>query len=323
MNDPLISVITPVYNVEPYIKEFIDSVLNQTYKNLEIICVNDASPDNCSAILDEYASRDPRLIVIHLCENTGCSAATNCGLDRAKGDYITFADPDDWIEFDYYERAVSLAENSHADIVITNFYREYPDRSEIMENAETIPVIFSDKSAAFRYGFEADIFRGFKMFHWNKLFRSRFFAEKELGGMCLRMDQDLITGADVLMVSECFLNANSFAYSHEAFHHYRIRENSAMRSGDFSHRLGLNKALERIADTLEQNAFDESVIGLVKRFHTYFSSQLAEYAYSIGDMKGLEFSKRLINRYLSEYYQTSSQHIDRLKRINRIIGLTL
>ena len=101
-----ISVIIPVYNVEPYLRKCLDSVINQTYRNLEIIIVDDGSPDNCGAICDEYAARDDRVIVIHK-KNGGVSAARNDGIRIASGKWITFVDPDDWCEPDYYEMLIS------------------------------------------------------------------------------------------------------------------------------------------------------------------------------------------------------------------------
>ncbi len=98
----LISIIVPVYKVEKYLKRCIDSIINQTYKNLEIILVDDGSPDNCGQICDEYAEKDSRIKVIHK-ENHGVSAARNTGIDIAAGEYLGFVDSDDWIEKDMYE----------------------------------------------------------------------------------------------------------------------------------------------------------------------------------------------------------------------------
>ena len=105
-NTPKITVIIPVYNVEKYLRKCLDSVINQTYKNLEIICIDDGSPDNSGAILDEYAQIDSRIIVIHQ-ENAGVSVARNRGLDIATGEYIAFVDSDDWLEPQCYELAVA------------------------------------------------------------------------------------------------------------------------------------------------------------------------------------------------------------------------
>ena len=97
LNKPTVSVIIPVYNVEQYLSKCLDSVINQTFKNIEIICINDGSTDNSLKILNEYAMADKRIIVINQ-ENSGVYAARNKGLQIANGKYISFVDSDDWIE---------------------------------------------------------------------------------------------------------------------------------------------------------------------------------------------------------------------------------
>lgn len=122
MESKLISVIVPVYNVEKYLSKCIDSILAQTYKNLEIILVDDGSPDNCPKICDEYAKKDNRIKVIHK-ENGGLSAARNVALDIAKGEYIGFVDSDDFIAEDMYEVLYNLAEKYNAEISSVSFYK--------------------------------------------------------------------------------------------------------------------------------------------------------------------------------------------------------
>lgn len=112
----LISVIVPVYKTEKYIKQCVDSILNQTYKNLEIILVDDGSPDGCPEICDEYAKRDNRVIVIHQ-NNTGLSGARNSALDICKGDYVSFVDSDDWIATNAYEILADRLATNCVDVV--------------------------------------------------------------------------------------------------------------------------------------------------------------------------------------------------------------
>lgn len=118
--DAKISVIVPVYQVEPYLRKCLNSITGQTYKNLEIILVDDGSPDSCGAICDEYAERDGRIKVIHQA-NRGVSSARNAGLDAATGDWIGFVDADDWIEPDMYEYLLQNAENHQADMAVCGF----------------------------------------------------------------------------------------------------------------------------------------------------------------------------------------------------------
>ncbi|MDR1753719.1 MAG: glycosyltransferase [Eubacterium sp.] len=116
---PLISVIIPVYKVEKYIRKCLGSVINQTYKNLEIILVDDGSPDNCGNICDEYAFLDKRIIVVHK-ENGGLSDARNAAIDIAKGEFITFVDSDDWISENMIELLYNDIVKNDSDISVTN-----------------------------------------------------------------------------------------------------------------------------------------------------------------------------------------------------------
>jgi glycosyltransferase involved in cell wall biosynthesis len=113
---PLISVIVPVYNVEAYLPRCIDSVLNQTYGNLEILLVNDGSRDNSGSICDEYARKDSRIRVFHK-ENGGQSTARNLALDAMTGEFVTFVDSDDWLETDAYESMLALAQREQVKLV--------------------------------------------------------------------------------------------------------------------------------------------------------------------------------------------------------------
>ena len=110
--EDLISIVIPVYKVEKYLEKCVESVINQTYKNLEILLVNDGSPDNCPKICDEYAQKDNRIKVIHK-ENGGLSDARNAGIDVATGKYITFIDSDDYISNDYVEYMYNLLKQNN------------------------------------------------------------------------------------------------------------------------------------------------------------------------------------------------------------------
>ena len=134
MNQGLVSIIVPVYKAEKYIHQCIDSLLAQTYRNIEVILVDDGSPDNCGAICDEYAAKDCRVKVIHQ-QNGGVSVARQTGVDHATGEYSIHADPDDWVEPNMIEELVTKAVADNADMVICDFYRESKsDRIHVCQN---------------------------------------------------------------------------------------------------------------------------------------------------------------------------------------------
>ena len=125
--EKLLSVIVPVYKVEHYLHRCINSIRNQTYKNLQIILVDDGSPDNCGKICDEYAELDARIIVVHQ-KNRGLSGARNTGLRYAKGEYVAFVDSDDWISSDMYQTLVNLVELNDLDMARSSVVETDGDR---------------------------------------------------------------------------------------------------------------------------------------------------------------------------------------------------
>ena len=118
---PKLSIIVPVYKVEQYIHKCVDSILNQSFTDFELILVDDGSPDNCGKICDEYAAKDKRVRVIHK-ENGGVSQARNLGIDEAKGEYISFIDPDDWVDLDMYEKLFSFVDQNELDVACFEVY---------------------------------------------------------------------------------------------------------------------------------------------------------------------------------------------------------
>ena len=127
---PQISVIVPVYKAEKFIEHCVDSILNQTYRNIEVILIDDGSPDLCPEICDQYAVKDSRVRVLHK-ENGGVSSARNAGLDIARGEYITFVDSDDYLEPCMYEMMLNKAISYECDVVMCDCMKDYVDHSEI------------------------------------------------------------------------------------------------------------------------------------------------------------------------------------------------
>lgn len=129
-----VSVVIPIYNVEKYLRQCLDSVVNQTLKDIEIICINDGSTDNSLDILEEYAQDDDRIKIVNLKENMGVSNARNKGIEHASGEYIGFVDPDDYIDTDFYGKLYKKASETNADIVKGNDLNVlYPDGTKVQE----------------------------------------------------------------------------------------------------------------------------------------------------------------------------------------------
>lgn len=143
--EPKISVIIPVYKVEPYLRQCLDSVVNQTYKNLEILVIDDGSPDRCGEICDEYAARDSRIRVIHK-QNGGLSAAWNDGLSLVTGEWLAFVDSDDWIERDYFEKGWEELSADSPDVLQMIMYFEESAGQSITRSVFPSPFSYKEGS---------------------------------------------------------------------------------------------------------------------------------------------------------------------------------
>lgn len=164
----LISVIVPIYNVEPYLNRCIESIAKQTYKNLEIILVDDGSPDNCPAMCDTWAKKDSRIKVIHK-KNGGLSDARNAGLAAATGDLIGFIDSDDWIEADFFSSLFNAMESTSAEVAECATAYTAENGMVIRVRGEASPSIISRIDALRRLVLEDGVYQTV----WNKLYQRR------------------------------------------------------------------------------------------------------------------------------------------------------
>lgn len=216
MINNLISVIIPVYNVEQYLKRCLDTVINQTYKNLEIILIDDGSTDNGGKICDEYALKDNRIKVIHK-ENGGVSSARNLGLDIAKGDYIGFVDSDDFIENDMYEILHNLLITNKVEISCCNKFIFRKNKFIESENFPTESLLSFNK-----------VLNNAKhdFFIWNKL-----FSRKVIGN--IRFNENIKMCEDVIFCFENFKKAKNISFYKKPKYYYYLNENSVSRKKFF------------------------------------------------------------------------------------------
>ena len=192
MENPVVSVIVPVYNVEQYLPQCLDSIVNQTLKNIEIICVNDSSTDNSLNILNHYAEKDPRIKVVTQ-PNGGAGAARNRGLSLAAGKYLSFLDSDDFFEPDMLELAYNKAVCDKADFVVFQSDQYYTDRKEFVSVPWTLREKEIPPYTPFNHRQMTDnIFKVFVGWAWDKLYDREFVEKNHLRFQEQRTSNDLL-----------------------------------------------------------------------------------------------------------------------------------
>lgn len=226
---PIISCIVPVYNVEKYLANCVDSILKQTFANFELILVDDGSTDKSSSICDEYAIKDSRIKVIHKI-NGGVSSARNTGLDIAKGEYITFIDSDDWVDSNYFLTLYKAAIETNADLVICGFKEEMPKNC------------FSENSDMF---FKECCFSNQLVYNKKEFFENfpKIRADKTLSKILqlavvklikftkninfVRFDETMRNGEDYLFYLQIYKRMNSICFIKPCLYYYRYTLGSA------------------------------------------------------------------------------------------------
>ena len=266
-----VSIVIPIYKAEKYMKQCVDSVLAQTYKNIEVILVEDGSPDRCGEICDEYAKEDTRIKVIHK-ENEGVSKARNEGLSLATGEYIQFVDSDDYLESNMIELLVSTMEQQKVDLVVCGFYEENQSFSRISSPGEHTGT-YSKKEIL------ENITQNPYSLHygvlWNKLYKNEYIKEQ------LRFQEDMDFGEDFIFNLGYLANIKEIYVLEEPLYRY-IRYN-----GD-SLMYRQTKGKEQKDKYLE---YLEKRLLIFKRYRDFYISQML-----------YEDNKNKINAYLLKVY---------------------
>lgn len=210
----MISIVVPIYNVEKYLPQCVNSLLNQTYKNLEIILVDDGSLDKSGEICDEFSKNDNRIIVIHK-ENNGLSSARNAGLEIAKGDYIGFVDSDDWLDETMYETLLKLITDNDSDISCCKFFKT-------ADSDEKIPVNDNETIQSFTNieglnNFYTDLYTQ-TVVAWNKLYKRNLFDNVVYPIGKIHEDEGT--------TYKLFYKANKITYTNRPLYYYRTTPNS-------------------------------------------------------------------------------------------------
>ena len=251
MKEPLISIIVPVYRVEKYLDQCVQSLIDQTYKNLEIILVDDGSPDNCGVICDELAKTDTRTKVIHR-DNGGQSAARNDGLAMATGELIGFVDSDDYIDIDMYQYLYSILLKQEADIAVCAF-RKFSESTGLLQKENAEEVSLHSNQHAMKLLLE-DIKIG--SHPCNKLFKKAV-----LDG--LKFPEGRVY-KDIALMHQVFARATTVVCSTKMAYNYLIRDDSTSYTQNAKWAYGLFKAFQERCDFICSEYHELSDIAIEK-----------------------------------------------------------
>ena len=257
MCKPLVSIIVPMYNSEKTIEKCIDSILKQTYYNIEIILVDDGSTDNTLNICMDYKSKDSR-IEIFTQANKGANSARRAGLKEAKGQYIGFVDSDDWIESNMFEELISCMKRNRCDIVSSGVIREFVQdgySQEVCDNFEE--GLYTDlKKSIYKSMLWDETQKDFGLYCtlWNKLFKKDYLEK-----VYEEIDTRVFYGEDCLTLFTYMMLANSIYIMKKSFYHYNILPDSMCRKADdrlLTNNLYLFRGLEKAFDGYGELSFE-------------------------------------------------------------------
>ena len=277
------SIIIPAYNVEKYIGDCLESIINQTYKNIEVIVINDGSKDNTFNVIKSYAEKDNRIKAIDQ-KNQGVSATRNNGIELAAGDYFTFFDSDDYIPKSAIEALVNEAEKTKVDIVVANF-------SKIKNGKELSKLKKIEKICAKEEALEElfnEVYINCSV--WNKLFKREVFGTE-------KYDKTLKVAEDFDFLYRVMKHADKVAINtNETVYHYFVRENSAMQ-GNFDSKFEKEIPLcERIIEEIKEE-YPEIIDSAIRRYQRAIVSCLSKCLKETGSTKQVDYLYEKLNKY--------------------------
>lgn len=266
MNQPLVSVVVPIYNVEKYLDRCITSVVNQTYKNLEIILVDDGSPDKCPEMCDEWAKKDSRIKVIHK-KNEGLGMARNTGIDNSNGKYIFFFDSDDYVDSAIAEKCVDAIVRENSDVVIYGRYDVYDDGRREEKKVIATESCFGEESIKKRLlpgMFTYDM--GFGVSSCGKMFNADIIRNNNLR---FKSESEIIS-EDAYFALEFFTLTASAVVIPDSLYYYCKRSNSLTRTFKRERQTKNNIFLEKSLQFIKNSSLPDVVEAHIKaRYHSY------------------------------------------------------
>lgn len=262
-----ISVIIPIYNAEPYLKRCLDSIINQTYKNIEIVCINDGSKDNSLQILKEYQNQDERIIIIDK-YNEGVSSARNDGINKSTGKYITFVDSDDWLELDAIETLYNTIIEKNVDVVRANYYKnfEYEKNASVSDLGNLSNVKFNTSEETFAAEVVDKFLSGkIPCFLWLLLVKREAVLKTSL------FKKDIQLMEDTIFYVELLSSIEEIYFLDKPTYHYYSNQNSCTRAPEYYIRNMYNivRVNKYIKEILLSGRYNEpSRIKMLNSIHT-------------------------------------------------------
>jgi glycosyltransferase involved in cell wall biosynthesis len=257
MNNLLVSIIVPIYNSEAFLDKCIQSIINQSYKNIEIILVNDGSIDSSGEICDTYSSIDSRVKTIHK-NNGGLVSSRKTGLKASTGEYILYIDGDDWIELTLIENYVNQVLKFKADVVISSHIVNLEGREDILMNSIPPGVYDKDKlkSTVYPKMLYTGKFSQFGIFSysWGKLYRKELLLENQL-----RVDESITIGEDALCLYPTLLDADKLVILEQPGYHYRQRADSLIKT---LRKIEISK-MQKVYDDFKNIFFDKGILDIM------------------------------------------------------------
>lgn len=306
VENPLISIIVPVYNVEKYLRQCLESLINQTYKNIEIICINNGSKDKSSEILVEFAQKDSRIKIITQ-EKSGVSAARNSGLKIASGDYIMFVDSDDWTEIDACEKLITEAKLTGADVVLFSHYDIFPNKKNLYDISKNC------KKSYYKFDNIDDYIKNIIYapgILWDKFCRKDFIEN-------IAFIPDLAQSEDMLFWFEVLYNKPAISVFNQALYNYRNISVSSILNAFENSIKKYGKAHELLKQSnLYKNASKEGRMYLTDRNMNYFCWMWVKHK----NKRDIIFDE--IQKYLKEYNdfdKNSVKNLTNYKKLKKII----
>ena len=281
-NNPLISVIIPIYKVEKYLDSCICSIVNQDYQNLDIILVDDGSPDMCPKLCDQWKTRDSRIRVIHK-KNGGLSSARNAGIIIAKGKYLSFVDSDDYIGQGMYTTMVEAAERNSAEIVCCGRYLTISESIKVPRHCLDQEKIYTNEQAMK----EVLLARDIEEAAWDTLYRAELFND-------IRYPKGEIN-EDIVVIFPLLKLCNRIVHVGNPFYYYRVNKNSITKSGYNEKKYIYLKHIQQVKAYITLN---------YPKLETELRCFMARYSYA--ELLDMENDKKIIQKFKNDYVQYKS-----------------